>query len=503
MLKLILTCDLGTTSCKATLFTTEGEIKSQANKEYETYYPQVGWAEQDADEWWGTAASAVRECIEKLGEECEILCISLSSQRETFAPVDKSGKPLCRAISWLDKRNTAQTMEMIEHFGRKYLQNTTGMIPYPNFTSTKLLWMKQNTPDILKQTFKILQPRDYIYYKLTGKYITDYSLASRTMMLNTRDRKWNAEIMDYVGVNESIMPDIYCSHETPGAVSPEASGTLNIKAGTPVAVGGGDRCCEALGSGIHGNSAMESTATAGNFSLVVDKFPDNLNDKVLCTSHVVENKYLMEQGLTTTGSVFRWFRDNVYYSENDTRDKLSYDDINAEIQKSPIGSNKLLLLPFFMGARSTRFNPYAKGTLFGLDLSHKRGDIGRSIMEGVAFEVRACIDILSSMGMNISEVILMGGGAKADVWNSIKADVYNRVIRVPKVTEASSFGAFLLGGYAIGLFDDMEESAVKINCAVKEFRPVKENNELYMKYYELYNELYSSLEDLFEKLENI
>lgn len=503
MLKLILTCDLGTTSCKATSFTIDGKIVSQVIEEYKISYPQVGWAEQDADDWWGAASKTIKECVEKIEDKYDLLCVSLSSQRETFVPVDCNGKPLSKAISWLDKRNTMQTEEMIDYFGRKYLQNTTGMIPYPNFTSTKLLWMKQNTPNILKQTFKILQPRDYIYYKLTGKYITDYSLASRTMMLNMRDRKWNKEIMDYVGVEQSMMPDIYCSYETPGNISSEAAALLGIKSGIPVVVGGGDRCCEALGAGIHGDSVMESTATAGNISFVTDKIPDNINDKIICTSHVIDDKWLMEQGLTTTGSILKWFRDNIYCSNSNTSVKNSYAEIDLEIEKSPIGSNKLLLLPFFMGARSSRFNPLAKGTLFGLDLSHKRGDIGRSIMEGVAFEVKTCIDILEDMGMNISDVILMGGGAKADIWNSIKANVYNRVVKVPKITEASSFGAFLLGGYGIGIFKDLEESACRINCTQKEFSPNDKDNKIYMKYYKLYNELYSSVEDLYKKLDSI
>lgn len=501
MLELILTCDLGTTSCKSTLFTTGGKIKSQANKEYKTYYPQVGWAEQDANEWWETAAATIKECVEKIDEDFSILSIALSSQRETVVPVDKNGKALYRAISWLDKRNTRQTDELIAHFGKKYLHGTTGMIPFPTFTATKLLWIKQNTPEILNNTYKFLQPRDYIYYKLTGKYITDYSLGSRTMMLDMRTRKWNKEIMEFVGINESMMPDLYCSHETPGSVTDEVAEALKIKNGIPVVVGGGDRCCEALGSGIQGNSAMESTATAGNISFVADNIPDNINDKILCTSHVIENKYLMEQGMATTGSILRWYRDNIFYSSDES--EISYKDIDNEIMKSPIGSNKLLLLPFFMGARSARYNPYAKGTFMGLSLSHSKGDMGRSIMEGVAFEGRACIDILTGMGMNVSDIVLMGGGSKADIWNKIKADVYDRIIKVPEVTEASSFGAFILGGYAVGLFKNPEESARELNKVVKEFKPVKENNELYMKYYEVYNELYYSLEPLFEKLEKI
>lgn len=502
MLELILTCDLGTTSCKTTLFTTDGKVKCQANREYKTYYPQAGWAEQDADEWWETAAFTIKECVERLDADFNILSIALSSQRETFVPVDRSGKPLGRAISWMDIRSTEQTLELSNHFGKKYLHSSTGMIPNPTFSATKIFWIKQNNPEILNNAHKLLQPRDYLYYKLTGKYITDYSLASRTMMLDMRSRKWNRDIMDYIGMDQSIMPDIYCSHETPGAITNEVASMLRLNKGIPVVIGGGDRCCEALGSGIQGKSAMESTATAGNISFVADKIPDNINDKILCTSHVIENKYLMEQGLSTTGSILRWFRDNIYSKEEQTNN-LSYKEIDAEIQKSPIGANKLLLLPFFMGARSTRYNPYAKGTLFGLDLSHKRGDIGRSIMEGVAFEVRACIDILSGMGMDVSDVVLMGGGSKAAVWNSIKADIYNKTIRIPEITEASSFGAFILGGYAIGLFKNPEESARELNKVVKEFIPVMENNEKYMKYYEIYNELYTSVEPLFEKLKNI
>lgn len=503
MLELILTCDLGTTSCKTTLFTTDGKVKVQANKEYRTYYPQVGWAEQDPEEWWETVVATIRDCGKALSEPVQVLSVCLASQRETLVLLGREGNVISRAISWLDKRSAHQTTEMSNHFGREYIHKTTGMIPYPNFPAPKLLWVYDNSPELLKNTYKILQPRDYIYYKLTGKFATDYSLASRTMMMDMNNKRWCRDIMDYVGVKESMMPDVYYSHEAPGKITKEAAGILNINENIPVVLGGGDRCCEALGSGIFGSSAMESTATAGNFSFVSDRLPDKLNDKIICTFHVIENKWLMEQGLTTTGTVLRWFRDNIYYSDGDTRDRLSYADMDREIKNSPIGSNKLLLLPFFMGARSTRFNPQAKGTYFGLDLSHKRGDMARSIMEGVAFEVRACIDILSDMGMDVEDIVLMGGGSKADVWNSIKADIYNRTIRVPQITEASSFGAFILGGYAAGLFKEPEEAARRLNKTAKEYAPNRENNELYMRYYEIYNELYNSLEPLFDKLDRI
>ena len=503
MLDLILTCDLGTTSCKVVLFTLDGSIKCQVNKEYKTYYPNVGWAEQDAYEWWNTCASSIRKCIEKVGCPCRILCVSLSSQRETFVAVDSKGLPLSKAICWLDKRNVKQTDEISRYFGKDYIHNTTGMIPYPNFTSTKILWMKQNTPEILKNTYKILQPRDYIYYRLTGKYITDYSLASRTMMFDRKNKKWCSNILKYIGIDESKMPDIFNSYEKPGKITVESSMQTGIKDGTPVVIGGGDRCLEALGSGIHGNSVMESTATAGNISYVTDKNVDSLDEKIVCTFHVLKDKYLMEQGMTTTGSILRWFRDNIYFSKDDKRNKLDYSEIDNEISKSPIGSNKLILLPFFMGARSTRFNPHAKGVLFGLDLSHKRGDIGRSIMEGVAFEVKACIDTLSKMGMDVYDVYLMGGGSKADIWNSIKADVYNKIVKVPRITEAGSLGAFALGGYSIGLFSNPEDEIAKINNIVKEFKPDAKNNKLYMQYYDIYNDLYNSVENLFERLDNI
>lgn len=497
MLELILTYDLGTTSCKTTLFTLEGRIKYQTSKEYKTYFPKDGWAEQDAEDWWRAVVDTTRTCVQKVNEEFKICAISLSSQRETFVPVDSQGKPIYRAVLWMDRRNTSQVCEMENVFGRKYLHDTTGMILFPNFTSTKLLWFKQHEPAVLNSTYKILQPRDYIYLKLTGMYATDYSLASRTMMLGLKDKKWVKEIMDYVGVNESMLPEIYQSHEAPGKILNEISNILNINRDVPVVLGGGDRCCEALGSGVKGREAMESTATAGNVSFVSDTLPEELNEKIVCTLHAVKNKWLMEQGLNTTGSLLKWLRDSIYGPGFD------YEMMDDEIVKSPIGSNKLLMLPFFMGAKSTRFNQYARGTLFGLSLSHSRGDIGRSIMEGVAFENRACIDVLCSSGMDVSDITLMGGGSKADIWNQIKADVYNKIIRIPQTTEASSFGAFVLGGYSIGLFKDPEEAARNLNPAVKEFHPCREHNELYMKYYNIYNELYNSVEPLFKELDEI
>lgn len=497
MLELILTIDIGTTSCKTTMFTLNGRIRYQTSKEYKTYFPKDGWAEQDAEDWWMAVIDTTTDCVQNIKEDFRVCAISLSSQRETFVPVDKNGRPISRAVLWMDRRNTSQVSEMMDTFGRENLHEKTGMIPYPNFTSTKLLWFKQNHPEVLNSTYKLLQPRDYIYLRLTGKYATDYSLASRTLMFGMRDRVWIKEIMDYVGVNESMLPEVYGSHEAPGKTLNEVSDILGINRGIPVVLGGGDRCCEALGSGIQGNEAMESTATAGNLSYVTDTLPENLGEKIICTQHVIGNKWLMEQGMNTTGSILKWLRDNVYGPDYD------YDMIDDEIMKSPIGSNKLILLPFFMGARSTRFNQYARGTMFGLSLSHSRGDIGRSIMEGVAFEVKACIDVLRSSGMDVSSITLMGGGSRADIWNEIKADVYNRTIRIPQVTEASSFGAFLLGGYSIGLFKDPEEAARRLNPTVKEFQASPQNNETYMKYYKLYNELYDSIDPLFRKLDEI
>jgi len=492
-MKKILTIDIGTTACKVIIFDEYGNILAKSNREYPIYTPEKEWAEQDPNDWWHECIAGIKECIQKVGAE-NIEAIGLSSQRETVVPLDKDGNILYNAISWMDRRSRPQADELSKVFGKEKIHEITGLISDSTFTATKLLWFAQNNPKVIEEAVVFLQPKEFIGYRLTGVAATDYSLASRTMMLDIRKRQWWQDIFDYIGVKTSQFPEIFYSDQIFGYLKDDVATFLGLKSGIPVVTGGGDRPLEAVGAGIIENRAMESTGTATNVSISADKVPDNLDNRVVCSCHAIRDYYLIEQGISTTGTILRWVRDNFYRGEKEKYENV-YKIIDDEANSSNPGSNGVIFLPFFMGARATRWNPDAKGAFFGLTLTHTRADIARSVLEGIAYEVRACVDVLVNMDLNVDKIIVMGGGALSVVWNQIKADVIGKKITVEKVSEAASKGAMLLAKKGIGLSKEIIEKERDI---LKEFEPNKDNIRIYNRYYAVYNDLYNSLTHLFK-----
>ncbi|MDI6602055.1 MAG: FGGY-family carbohydrate kinase [Thermoanaerobacteraceae bacterium] len=497
----LITYDIGTSSLKTVFFDMKGTILHTSSKEYPIYSERPGFAEQDPDDWWRAVIDTTREGLAALGN-VDVIGIGLSSQRETVAAVDDAGRPMMRAISWMDRRSKDEANILSERFGFDYLHNRTGLIPDTTFTATKLLWLKNNGFD-LYSAFKFLQPKDYVIYKLTGEYVEDYSLACRTMYLDIKEREWMEDVLDFIGINPEKLPSLVYSDEVAGRLTREAAAVLGLRDGTPVVAGAGDRQCEALGVGIDRDVAMESTGTTTNLSVSLWNVPENIDSRVTVSIHSLRDRYLMEQGMTTSGTIYRWFRDEFCKSEQETAEQFGldiYDLIDRKIEEKPIGSNGLILLPFFMGAKATRWNPNARGTILGLTLGTDRWDIARAIMEGVAYEINACIGVLKENGIEISEMIGMGGGSKGRVWSQIKADVTGKRIKKTRTQEAASLGAYLLTLKGLGIINDPVTKAREINSAVEYITPDEAAHEKYKKYYEVYEELYRSVEPLFNKL---
>ena len=497
----ILTCDLGTTACKTTLFNPKGEVIAQKEKEYPLYHPQPMWAEQEAEDWWEAAVETCRLIL--AGRDVEILGIGLSSQRETMVPLDSDGRPLTRAIVWMDRRASGEADELSRQVGRENLHQRTGMIPDSTFSATKLFWWHRNAREIIDKAATFLQPKEYLAYRLTGVAATEPSLASRTMLYDIRTGSWCQDLVSLVGLREEQLPKLVASTDIVGKLSPQAAGILDLPSGVPVVAGGGDRQCEALGSGISGELAMESTGTTSNLSFATTQLPEKLDPRVVSSCHALPGQWLIEQGLTTTGSILRWFRDNFAGPERIAAADLgvsSYDLISQEAAQAKPGANKLLLLPFFMGAKATRWNPDARGALFGLTLDHGRRELARAIMEGVAYELRACLDVLEGMKMLPKQIVLMGGGSKGELWNQIKANVTGFPVGLPKQTEAASLGAFILAGAGIGLFPDPAMTSRTLNPVVRNFEVDKQDKATYDGLYPLYNRLYEVTAEITHKL---
>jgi xylulokinase len=494
VLDTILTFDLGTTGCKVCLWDAEGALLSSADQGYPIHHPKPDWAEQDPEDWWQATVTAGRQCL--AGQETSrIAAIGLSSQREGVVPIDRDGKPLSRCIIWMDRRCREQSLRLGEEYGISFLHHHTGVAPDPNYTACKLLWLRENQPDLLKEAITFLQPRDFLYYRLTGAPATDYTLASRTMMIDLRRQTWWCEMFDRVGVRLDQFPPIHRSTEAPHRVSVEAASTLGVPTGIPVALGGGDRSCEGVGAGLSGDRASDSTGTATQVSMVTSRLPENLG-RVPCGIHAIPGRYLFELGASTTASAMRWLRELFGLPPE------ALESLEREAAQSPPGARNLLMFPFLMGARSTRWNPDARGLLLGLSLGHGRGDIARALMEGTGYEVATCLDGLRDLGIAPGELVVIGGGARSDLWAQIKADILGFPVYRPRYTEAASLGAAILAATAVGLIADPEATARRWNPPVETFIPNPEATRLYQDRRRLFDDVYTALQPLFPRLHN-
>ncbi len=491
----ILTFDLGTTGCKVCLWDTGGGLVSSADQGYPIQHPKPDWAEQDPEDWWTAAIAAGRQCL--AGHDAtRIVAIGLSSQREGVVPIGRDGKPLGPCIIWMDRRCRDQSKRLSDEFGESFLHRHTGVAPDPNYTACKLLWLREHQPEILARTAVFLQPRDFLYYRLTGCPATDHTLASRTMMIDLQTERWWPEMFARVGARLEQFPPVYRSTEAPHRVAADAAALLGISAGVPVSLGGGDRPCEGVGAGLIGHRASDSTGTATQVSMVADRVPDSLG-RVPCGIHAVAGHYLFELGVTTTASALRWLRNLVGLGAGQTV------ILDREAAESPPGSRGLLVFPFFMGARSTRWNPDARGLILGLGLGHTRGDIARALLEGVAFEVATCLDGLRDMGVPPAELMVIGGGAKSDIWAQIKADVLGMPVSRPRYTEAASLGAAVLAATAVGVVKDPIATARAWNPPVQTFAPNPDAVAFYRKRRRLFDDVYAALRPLYPRLHDV
>jgi len=488
----LLTFDLGTTNCKVCLWDVAGMLLASADEGYPTHHPRPDWAEQDSSDWWQAAITAARTCL--AGQDASrIAAIGLSSQREGVVPIGRDGQPLDRCIIWMDRRCREQSARLGEEFGESFLHHHTGVAPDPNYTACKLLWLRENQPDLLARTTVFLQPRDFLYYRLTGAPATDYTLASRTMMIDLRKECWWPEMFDRVGVRIDQFPAVYRSTQAPHRLAADAASALGIPAGIPVALGGGDRSCEGVGAGLTGDRASDSTGTATQISMVTDRLPEDLG-RVPCGIHAIPGRYLFELGVTTTASALRWLRNLVGLGPGQTV------LLDRDAAESPPGARGLLVFPFFMGARSTRWNPDARGMILGLSLGHTRGDVARAFLEGVGYEVATCLDGLRDMGIAPGELVVIGGGAKSDIWAQIKADILGMPVARLRYTEAASLGAAVLAAAAIGLVTDPVATARTWNPPVRIFTPNPETAAVYRERRRLFDDVYTALRPLYPRL---
>lgn len=498
----LLGIDIGTSACKAALFDRKGQVLAAANGEYPVYYPEEGWAEQNPEEWWSAVCEAVRQVIRKAGiQPEEIAGVGIDGQSWSAIAIDKGGKVLTNTPIWMDTRAQSICDRLNEEIGEDEIFRIAGNSFQPSYTTAKILWYKENLPEVYCKIYKILQSNSYIAFKLTGQISQDLSQGYGLHCFDMRTGQWDEEMCRKMGIPRDFLPEIVPSDRIIGTVTKKAAEESGLAEGTPVAAGGLDAACGTLGAGvIHSGETQEQGGQAGGMSICIEKY--QADPRLILGFHVIPGKWLLQGGTTGGGGVMRWFEREFADYERLMREQTgisSLDQLNEIAEKVKPGCDGLVFLPYMAGERSPIWNPYAKGVFYGLDFSKTKGHMVRACMEGVAFSLRHNLETAEEAGAKAEILRAMGGSANSLLWTQIKSDVTGKTMAVPASDTATTLGAALLAGVGTGFYKDYEEAVAETVKVTRKHQPDPEKKAVYDKNYETYLELYRSLSGLMKK----
>lgn len=499
MEKYIIAHDLGTSGNKATLYSLDGRlIKSQVFS-YDLITGENNVAEQRADDWWMAVCQTTKKLLEGINSS-DIAAVSFSGQMMGCLLVDDKGEPIHNALIWADMRSVDQEKTIRDKIQELEFYKITGHRISPSYSLTKLMWLKDNEPEVYKKAYKMLNAKDYIIYRLTGEFVTEPTDASSTCLMDLNTMKWSDKIIDIAGIDKDKMPEIISSVSVAGTVTKEAAKLCGLMEGTPVVCGGGDGSCAAVGTGIVKEGIANCCLGTSSWISLATKKP--IYDEDMTTfnfAHIVPG-YIMPCGTMQTGGGALSWAVNCMFEGFDKDKNEIYDLVNKEVAKSPIGAKNLLFLPYLIGERSPRWNDKAKGVFAGLTLNHTRGDMLRSVMEGVGYNLDIILNAFRKSGNTIDSLILIGGGARNLIWQQILADIFGVSVLVPDyLEEATSMGAAITAGVGIGAFEDFSavEKFIKIK---RENQPDLSKSEKYFEMKKIFDEAYYSMNSVFEKM---
>lgn len=498
----LLGIDIGTSACKAALFDRKGQVLAAANGEYPVYYPEEGWAEQNPEEWWSAVCEAVRQVIRKAGiQPEEIAGVGIDGQSWSAIAIDKGGKVLTNTPIWMDTRAQSICDRLNEEIGEDEIFRIAGNSLQPSYTTAKIVWYKENLPEVYSKIYKILQSNSYIAFKLTGQISQDLSQGYGLHCFDMRTGQWDEEMCRKMGIPRDFLPEIVPSDRIIGTVTKKAAEESGLAEGTPVAAGGLDAACGTLGAGvIHSGETQEQGGQAGGMSICIEKY--QADPRLILGFHVIPGKWLLQGGTTGGGGVMRWFEREFADYERLMREQTgisSLDQLNEIAEKVKPGCDGLVFLPYMAGERSPIWNPYAKGVFYGLDFSKTKGHMVRACMEGVAFSLRHNLETAEEAGAKAEILRAMGGSANSLLWTQIKSDVTGKTMAVPASDTATTLGAALLAGVGTGFYKDYEEAVAETVKVTRKHQPDPEKKAVYDKNYETYLELYRSLSGLMKK----
>ncbi|MCL6588637.1 MAG: xylulokinase [Firmicutes bacterium] len=504
----LLGIDIGTSGTKTLLIDESGRIVSSATDSYPLSTPKPLWAEQNPGDWWHATISTIRNVlIESKVDPAEIKAIGLTGQMHGAVFLDERNQVIRPSILWCDQRTEAECNWITEVIGKEKVVELTSNPVLTGFTAGKIIWLRNNEPENFAKVRKVLLPKDYIRFKLTGEFASDVSDASGTSLFNVKERKWADEMLDGIGIPREWMPRVYESPEITGKVTEEAAEMTGLNAGTPVVGGGGDQAAGAVGNGVVETGIISSTVgTSGVVFAFADKPVVDPGLRVHTFCHAVPGKWHVMGVMLSAGGSLRWYRDtlaDVEVAEARKRGVDPYEVLSEEVASVEPGCEGLIFLPYLTGERTPYADPNARGAFFGITLRHTKRHFVRAVYEGVAYGLRDSFEILHEMQVPIKQVRASGGGARSAVWRQIQADITGMEHVTINVDEGPAFGAALLASVGIGIYPSVEEACRSTIKVVSSTHPNFKNKALYDRFYAVYRALYPALKEQFRIVSEI
>lgn len=484
--------DLGTSAVKLLLVDDKGAILNTVTKEYPLCFPRPGWSEQRCEDWWNACLVGIPELLNGF-DASKVAGIGAGGQMHGLVALDKDDNVIRPAILWNDGRTFEEVEYLNGVIGKKKLSEYTANIAFAGFTAPKILWMKKNEPENFARIEKIMLPKDYINYKLTGVHCCDYSDASGMLLLDVEHKCWSKEMLDICGVRESQMPELYESYEIVGHLTAQAAAALGLSESVVVVAGAGDNAAAAVGTGTVGEGGCNiSLGTSGTIFISSEKFGVDPNNALHAFAHADGGYHLMGCMLSAA-SCNKWFCGDILKNDD-------YAQEQAEITDDKLGGNRVFFLPYLMGERSPINDTDARAAFIGMSMDTQRCELVQAVLEGVAFAVRDSFEVAKALGIDIPVSKLCGGGSKSPLWRKIFANVLNIPLQMVKTEQGPGYGAAMLAMVGEGRFSSVREAS---DALVEVASTTYPEPELAKKYDEQYNKfrlIYPALKDVFPKL---
>ena len=498
--------DVGTSGTKALVIDESGKILASAMETYPCYHPKPAWSEQDPNDWWRATAAAIQSVVKKAKlKPADVTAIGLSGQMHGSVFLDKRDRVIRRALLWNDQRTAAECAEIEQRAGgRRKLIKMVANPALTGFTAPKILWLRNKEPRNFEKLRKVLLPKDEIRRRLTGEYATEVSDASGTLLLDVARRRWSDALLAKLELDSALLPRCYESEQVTGQLTPAAAQELGLSTDCLVVGGAGDCAAGAVGNGIVSKGVVStSIGTSGVMFAHSDTVEIDPEGRVHTFCHAVNGKWHVMGVTLAAGGSLQWFQNELCQTNGDGEDARSagdYDILNREAESAPAGSAGLFFLPYLSGERTPHADPDARGCFIGLSLAHKRGHLLRSIMEGVTYSLRDCLEIIRGLGIPVREIRASGGGSKSPLWRQIQADVFGQKVCTINAEEGPAYGVALLAAVGAGAYANIREACAATISVVDSTAPQRAAVKAYDSAFPEYQQLYRSLREDFRRI---